>query len=94
MAIRTRRLSILHHPPLFRKETQNLALFLAIIFALLITIFFLYVPKFQEVFGNMPVPVEFWFLPMGFGMGLILLDEGRKYALRRNPRGFIAKIAW
>jgi len=54
----------------------------------------LYVPKFQEVFGNMPVPVEFWFLPMAFGMGLILLDEGRKYALRRNPRGFIAKIAW
>jgi sodium/potassium-transporting ATPase subunit alpha len=94
MAIRVRRLSLLQHPPVFRKETKNLKLFPAIIFALLIAIFFLYVPKFQQVFGNAPVPVEHWFLPMAFGMGLLLLDEGRKWSVRNYPNGFLAKIAW
>jgi len=94
MAVRTRRLSILQHPPLFRKETSNWYLFPAIIFALLIAIFFLYVPKFQTVLGTYFVPAAHWFLPMGFGMGILLLDEGRKFCARKWPKGLAAKIAW
>jgi sodium/potassium-transporting ATPase subunit alpha len=94
MAVRTRRLSILQHPPLFKKETSNRSLFPAIIFALVVAIFWLYVPKFQSVLGTTAVPVAHWFLPMGFGMGILLLDEGRKFCVRKWPKGIMAKIAW
>jgi sodium/potassium-transporting ATPase subunit alpha len=94
MAVRTRRLSILQHPPLFKKETSNYFLFPAIIFSLLVAVFWLYVPKFQDVLGTTTVPVAHWFLPMGFGMGILLLDEGRKFWVRRWPGGVMGKGAW
>ncbi|EMC92318.1 hypothetical protein BAUCODRAFT_38353 [Baudoinia panamericana UAMH 10762] len=86
-ALRTRRLSVLKH-------SLNWYILPAIIFALLITIFFLYVPTFHDVLGTAVVPVEHWFLPMGFGMALLLMDEGRKAAVRRWPQSFLARIAW
>lgn len=94
MAVRTRRRSILHQPPVFREETSNYYLFPAIVFALLIAILFLYVQRIQAVLGTTPVPVAHWFLPMAFGMGLLLLDEGRKYCVRNYPKSILAKIAW
>jgi sodium/potassium-transporting ATPase subunit alpha len=86
-ALRTRRLSVLQH-------SFNWYLLPAILFSLVIAIFFLYLPKFHSVLGTSTVPVEHWFLPMGFGMGLLLLDEGRKFLVRRFPQSFVAKIAW
>lgn len=52
------------------------------------------VPKFHDVLGTSTVPVEYWFLPMGYGMGLLLLDEGRKSLVRTYAGGFFAKIGW
>jgi sodium/potassium-transporting ATPase subunit alpha len=94
MAVRTRRLSIFQHPPAFNKETQNLLLFPAIIFSLLIAIFWLYIPRLETVLGTTPVPAEHFFIPMAFGLGLLILDELRKCAVRRWPKGFFAMIAW
>ena len=94
LAMRTRRLSIFQHPPLFNKRTQNLYLFAAIGFAVAMVFLWLYVPKFQTALGNMPVPVEHWFLPMAFGLGILLLDEARKFCVRRWHNGFLARIAW
>jgi sodium/potassium-transporting ATPase subunit alpha len=76
------------------KHRFNWYLVPAIIFALLIAIFFLYVPKFHSVLDTAVVPVAHWFLPMAFGMGLLLLDETRKFFVRKYPHSFIAKIAW
>jgi sodium/potassium-transporting ATPase subunit alpha len=94
MAIRTRRWSIFQHPPAFNKNTQNLFLFPAIIFAIVMAIFWLYVPVFQQVLGTASVPVEFYFLPFAFGMFILVLDETRKYFVRRYPKGLAAKFAW
>ncbi|KUL82200.1 hypothetical protein ZTR_10159 [Talaromyces verruculosus] len=94
MAIRTRRLSIFSHPPAFNKETQNLLLFPAIIFALGIAAFWLYIPRLQSVLDTTGVPVEHYFLPAAFGLGLLIMDEGRKAAVRRWPGGLLAKFAW
>ncbi|WYZ42351.1 hypothetical protein EsH8_VI_000050 [Colletotrichum jinshuiense] len=94
MALRTRRLSLFQHPPIGNKRTQNWYLFPAIIFALLMAIFWLYVPEFQRTLDTAPVPVEYWFLPMTFGMGILLIDEARKFAVRRWPNGLLAKAAW
>lgn len=94
LAVRTRRLSLLQHPPLFRKATMNIYLFPAIAFAIAITFFFNYIPKFQQVLDTAQVPVAQWFLPLSFGMGVLLLDEARKWTARRWPKGFSAKLAW
>jgi sodium/potassium-transporting ATPase subunit alpha len=94
MAVRTRRLSILQHPPLANERTQNWLLFPAIAFALVMAIFWLYVPAFNSVLGTSPVPVAHWFLPMAFGMAMLLLDEARKHGVRRWPAGLLARCAW
>jgi sodium/potassium-transporting ATPase subunit alpha len=89
MSVRTRRLSLINHAP-----WRNPYLLPAIIFAMVIAIFFLYVPKFHSVLDTAVVPVEYWFLPFGFGMGLLLFDETRKFLVRKFPRSVLAKMAW
>jgi sodium/potassium-transporting ATPase subunit alpha len=61
---------------------------------MVIAIFFTYVPTVHSVLDTAIVPVEYWFLPFGFGMGLLLLDETRKFLVRRYPRSILAKMAW
>ncbi|KAK4645784.1 hypothetical protein QC761_204620 [Podospora bellae-mahoneyi] len=94
LAVRTRRLSIFQHPPLFNKETRNYYLFPAVLFSLVMAFFWLYIPSLQSVLGTAEVPVEYWFLPMCFGLGILLLDEGRKCMVRRYPGGFWGRVAW
>ncbi|KAM0274957.1 hypothetical protein ACHAQH_007687 [Verticillium albo-atrum] len=94
LAVRTRRLSLFQHPPAFNPRTRNLYLLPAVLFALGMALFWLYVPEFQRVVGTAVVPVEYWFLPMGFGLFVLGSDEARKYALRTWPEGFFAKTAW
>jgi hypothetical protein len=43
---------------------------------------------------NQGVPVEHIFIPFTFAIGILLLDEGRKYVVRRYPKGILARIAW
>ncbi|KEY65999.1 hypothetical protein S7711_06907 [Stachybotrys chartarum IBT 7711] len=94
MATRTRRLSMFQHPPAFNRETQNLYLFPAIGFSLLMAIFWLYPPAIAEVIGTSPVPAEYWFFPFAFGIYIILLDEARRCAVRRWPGSWIGRAAW
>ncbi|KAJ5432128.1 uncharacterized protein N7458_011284 [Penicillium daleae] len=94
MAVRTRHLSIFQHPPAFNKDTQNLYLFPAIVFALGIAVIWLYIPSLQTVLNTSGIPAEHYFLPAALGLGLLCLDEARKAAVRRWPKGFFAKMAW
>ncbi|KAK5143256.1 hypothetical protein LTR04_001945 [Oleoguttula sp. CCFEE 6159] len=89
LAIRTRHLSLFQHPP-----TRNIYLLPAVLFGFVIAIIFLYIPKLQSVLGTSSVPVEHFFLPIAFGIGLLGLDEGRKWGVRRWPGGVLARIAW
>ncbi|EPE34198.1 Calcium ATPase, transmembrane M [Glarea lozoyensis ATCC 20868] len=91
LTLRTRRLSLFSHPPIFNKATQNLYIFPAILFSLAMAFFWLYIPKLQSTLGTSSVGVEYWFLPVAFGMGILLLDEGRKYFVRR---GWGERWAW
>ncbi|KAI1119235.1 hypothetical protein F5Y14DRAFT_126985 [Nemania sp. NC0429] len=94
MAVRTRRWSIFQHPPAFNKQTQNLYLFPAILFALSMAILWLYIPQLHPILGTAPVPVEHWFLPFAFGTFILLFDESRKFVVRKYPKSFVAKLAW
>ncbi|KAL3479009.1 hypothetical protein BJX99DRAFT_268860 [Aspergillus californicus] len=94
LAVRTRRLSIFQQPPLLNRKTQNLLLFPAMLFALGVVFIFLYIPNLHDSIATTTVPVEHFFLPVAFGFGLLLLDEMRKYYVRRWPGGILARLAW
>jgi len=46
------------------------------------------------VLATSRVPVEYFFLPAAFGLGILGLDEGRKAAVRRWSGGWVARCAW
>ncbi|GAA5873739.1 hypothetical protein JCM3774_000154 [Rhodotorula dairenensis] len=94
LSTRTRRLSIFQQDPLFHPRTRNLRLFPAMVLALCLAVFFSYVPFFQKTFLTRGVAVEFYFLPMAYGVGMLSLDELRKWSVRRWPKGVTAKLAW
>ncbi|EMD41764.1 hypothetical protein CERSUDRAFT_42386 [Gelatoporia subvermispora B] len=86
---RGRKLSIFQHTP-----ASNWYVVLAAATSLSLGIFFSYVPWFQNIFQTRGVPVEFFFIPLTFALGLLFLDESRKYCVRRYPSSWIAKLAW
>lgn len=52
------------------------------------------VPSLPDLFGTRPVPLEFWFLPIPLGLGVLCVDEVRNLIVRLWPNGTIARIAW
>jgi sodium/potassium-transporting ATPase subunit alpha len=94
LAVRTRRLSIFQHPPIGSRRTRNLFLFPAMAFALAVAVFFSYVKFFMRTFGTRHVAVAHWFIPLAFGLGILLMDEGRKFIVRRHPKSLLAWLAW
>jgi sodium/potassium-transporting ATPase subunit alpha len=72
---------------------QNWLLFPSMIFAIVVVFIFCYIPSLQATIATREVPVEYWFLPASFGLGLLTLDEARKYCVRTWPNWFFAKIA-
>lgn len=94
LSTRTRRLSIFQQPPAFNKATQNLWLFPAMLFSLVVIFIFLYIPGLDVAIGSSRIPVEYFFFPIAFGFFLLFTDEVRKYFVRKYPKGFLARIAW
>jgi sodium/potassium-transporting ATPase subunit alpha len=76
------------------KDTQNLLLFPAMVFAIVVVFIFCYIPSVQNSIDTTEVPVEHWFLPVAYGIGILMLDEARKWAIRTYPKEFFARIAW
>ncbi|KAJ1915893.1 hypothetical protein H4219_004080 [Mycoemilia scoparia] len=93
LATRTRRVSIFHQNPLFG-PSKNLRLFIGIAVSLGIAVIIVYVPFINNIFHTRPVPAMFWFIPLGFAFGILILDELRKLAVRTKPNSIIAKAAW
>ena len=94
MATRTRRLSIFQQPPAFNKATQNLWLFPAILFAMVVIFIFLYIPGLTTAINSSKIPVEYFFFPVAFGLWILLADEMRKWYVRKYPNGWVAWFAW
>lgn len=94
LATRTRRLSLFQQPPVLDARTQNLLLFPAMGFAVAVVFVFCYPPRVQQAIDTASIPVEYWFFPVAFGIGLLALDEGRKWCIRTWPRGVLARVAW
>lgn len=55
---------------------------------------FLYPPPIQKVIHSTGIPVEYFFIPIGFGMFMLLVEEGRKAIARKWKRSIVARLAW
>jgi sodium/potassium-transporting ATPase subunit alpha len=98
---RTHKLSLFQSLPVL-KSHRNLFLFIAQLIAVAIMLIIIYVPVFNSIFKTAPIPVQFYFIPLGFCILFIVVDELRKLALRMALRSsnpswffrFIIKWAW
>jgi len=89
LCMRCRHLSIFQHSPLLNKK-----LFIVMPIAFGITFIINYIPAIQTALGTAQVPVEYYFISLGFGIVVFVYDELRKLFVRRYPRSMLAKIAW
>lgn len=62
--------------------------------SILIVIINVYGPAIQSLFGAAVIPVEYWFMPLGYAAFLLFADEMRKFVVRNYPNSFVAKCAW
>ncbi|KAJ1659966.1 hypothetical protein IWQ61_001030 [Dispira simplex] len=115
LSIRTRYLSLLHHPPFplnyvvrlwqRRAKTEppnshaqskldgNPLMLIGWACSIGLAIIIVYLPFINHTFNTRPIPVEFFFIPIGYAMGMLLLDELRKWGVRRGVR-WLSVIAW
>ncbi|KAF8263726.1 sodium-potassium ATPase [Lactarius quietus] len=91
LSTRTRRSSIFQQPPTWGVNRTTIP---AAICALVIGIFFSYVPVFHNVFQTSNIPAIHFFIPMAFALALLVLDETRKLIVRKYPSSVLAWIAW
>lgn len=90
MAMRTRYLSFFQLDLL----KDNRFIYFTVPFGLAVTFIINYIPAIQNALGTNQVPVEYYFIALGFGLIVFSYDEFRKGMVRRYPKGFFAKIAW
>ncbi|ORX34538.1 hypothetical protein BD324DRAFT_610112 [Kockovaella imperatae] len=76
------------------QSVQNWWITPAMLVSIVSLFFFSYVPFFQNTFLTRGVPVEHVFIPLTFAIGLLFLDETRKYFVRKHPKGMLARMAW
>ncbi|PYH98126.1 calcium ATPase [Aspergillus ellipticus CBS 707.79] len=93
LAVRNKRMSILQADPV-RPGRRNPWLPLAMVVSLAIAIFVTEEPGLQSLFNTASIPLEFWFIPLGLAVGVLVMDELRKVGVRMFPRGWLARIAW
>ncbi|KAJ5902259.1 hypothetical protein N7495_002787 [Penicillium taxi] len=93
LSVRNKRLSILQADPI-RPARRNPWLPLAMLTSLLIAIFVTEVHGIQRLFNTAPVPLEYWFIPIGLALGVLAMDELRKALVRLFPKGPVAWVSW
>uniref|UniRef100_A0A8B9T4J2 Sodium/potassium-transporting ATPase subunit alpha n=1 Tax=Anas platyrhynchos TaxID=8839 RepID=A0A8B9T4J2_ANAPL len=63
----------------------NHILVIAIVFQVSIGCFLCYCPGMPNIFNFMPIRFQWWFVPMPFGLLILIYDEIRKLGVRRHP---------
>ena len=94
LTTRTRYASFFTHNPFWSRRSRNLWLIVGIIASVLTCIIVTEVPFIQHYFKTTRVPIVFILPAVGFGLLMFILDELRKYYIRRNPGCCLEHIAW
>lgn len=82
---KTRRLSII------QQGMTNHMLNFGIIFEFTITLLILYVPVFNTFLYTQPIPWLMWMPGIPFAILIILVDEFRRYLIRKYPNGWVER---
>jgi magnesium-transporting ATPase (P-type) len=85
---RTERTSILR-VPLFR----NRLIWIGVLTELVLVSLIIYTPAGQRIFGTAPFPLTYWIFLFAWTPSLVIVDEIRKYMLRRRDRKAEATLA-
>ncbi|KAJ5729258.1 uncharacterized protein N7483_003766 [Penicillium malachiteum] len=93
LSVRSKRMSLLQADPI-RPARRNPWLPLAMLVSLVIAIFVTEVPGIQNLFETASVPIEYWFIPLGLALGVLVMDELRKVLVRLFPKGPVAWVSW
>ncbi|KAJ5082177.1 hypothetical protein N7532_011220 [Penicillium argentinense] len=93
LSVRSKRMSLLQADPV-RPARRNPWLPLAMLISLVIAIFVTEVPGIQLLFGTASVPIQYWFIPLGLALGVLVMDELRKVLVRYFPKGPVAWASW
>ena len=93
LAVRNRRVSIMESNP-FYGPRKNLVFFWSVFASIVIALINTYGPGINSLFLTTAVPVEYWFIPMGFGLAILIMDEIRKLIVRTYPKSWVAIAAW
>jgi sodium/potassium-transporting ATPase subunit alpha len=78
----------------FQQNSRNFLQLLGMIIAVLVAVLFAYVPGVEDVLGTHPISGIDWLLMLPFSVFMFLQDELRKYLIRRDPKGKIAKYTY
>ncbi|KAI5966824.1 uncharacterized protein KGF55_000233 [Candida pseudojiufengensis] len=89
ISLRTRHLSLFQHSIL-----KNKKVIFVIPFVLMVNFIINYIPAIQNAMGTSQIPVEYYFIAIGFGLVVFGWDELRKFIVRKYPKGIVAKFAW
>jgi magnesium-transporting ATPase (P-type) len=92
-ATRTRYTSILEHNPFWGKG-RNWVVFGTMLISIGIQLIITQVGWFNRTFSTGRVPVKYVLPTLGFGTLWLIIDELRKWYIRKFPRSIAAKIAW
>lgn len=93
LACRNRTVSIFESN-FFAGPRKNLTILISMFTTIVVSAFVIYVPAIQNVFKTANIPLKFWFIPFGFAVMIVLMDEVRKALARAMPNSFISKMAW
>jgi P-type Ca2+ transporter type 2C len=66
---------------------KNKLVLAGIVSEIALILIFVYTPFFQKVFGTAPLGLKDWVFLLTFSPIILLLEEGRKWFIRRRPRG-------
>ncbi|KAI8908995.1 calcium ATPase transmembrane domain M-containing protein [Gorgonomyces haynaldii] len=92
-AVRNRFTSIVQSNPVYGPR-KNHVILVSMIVTTLVCVIALYTPGIQNVFDTAPIPIKYWFIPFGFALGILFVDEIRKLIVRMYPSSIVAKLAW
>jgi sodium/potassium-transporting ATPase subunit alpha len=93
LSVRTRTQSIFTHNPFYGPHA-NRSLLVGIFGSICFSLLFTQVSFFHNQFLTAPVPIKYGLIAVVWAVGLLMMDEGRKYGVRNYPESFIAKVAW
>jgi sodium/potassium-transporting ATPase subunit alpha len=63
---------------------SNRLILVGILAEVAIILLIVYTPLGNALFGTAPLPAELWLLPVPFALGMLALEEGRKWLVRRG----------